>query len=452
MPSRRTFISSTVAVAGALLAAPSDRLALAQTEPAPVKGAMALTRVFGDGQKLVGVAIEFRRPIDEARLSRSSFSVEGRTVVDVHASASASPGTPAASGPYVIVELSPDDAAALLRHEPSRPQGLKGGPAVGALDTKGPPDFGPRQLFRPATAAVVQAGPVVATDGQVFTPTGTPIPTTGALDPTVDAFRSFEYRDPKTGRVLPYNFFVPAGYDASRSYPLVLFMHDAGTLSHDPTTTLKQGLGAVVWASPTDQAKHPCFVLAPQYAEVAVDDTSDSSTDLDATVDLIDALANRYAIDRTRLYATGQSMGAMMSIAMDIRYPVLFAASYIVAGQWDPALVAPLAHQKLWILVSQGDLKAYPGENAMMAALEKDGAKVGRAVWDGRSTPEQFAAAVARMEADGNPINYVALQQGTVVPAGQSDDGGSNHMNTWRIAYTIDGIRDWLFAQRRGRS
>jgi predicted peptidase len=43
----------------------------------------------------------------------------------------------------------------------------------------------------------------------------------------------------------------------------------------------------------------------------------------------------------------------------------------------------------------------------------------------------------------------VALQKGTVVPAGQTDDGGNNHINSWRIAYAIDGIRDWIFRQHK---
>ena len=29
------------------------------------------------------------------------------------------------------------------------------------------------------------------------------------------------------------------------------------------------------------------------------------------------------------------------------------------------------------------------------------------------------------------------------------DDPGSNHMNTWRIAYHIEGLRDWLFSQEK---
>ena len=72
----------------------------------------------------------------------------------------------------------------------------------------------------------------------------------------------------ETGDTLPYNLFVPKDYDPSKSYPLVNFMHDAGATSENPLFTLKQGLGAIVWASPEDQARHPCFVLAPQFAEI----------------------------------------------------------------------------------------------------------------------------------------------------------------------------------------
>jgi predicted peptidase len=99
--------------------------------------------------------------------------------------------------------------------------------------------------------------------------------------------------------------------------------------------------------------------------------------------------------------------------------------------------------------VSEGDTKAFPTQNAIMSVLEQEGAKIARATWDGRSSPAQFASAVSAMEAEAASINYVALRLGTVVPAGQRDNSGSNHMNTWRIAYTIEGIRDWLFRQRR---
>jgi predicted peptidase len=423
----------------------------AEASLAAIPRATAITKVFGDGQRFVAVALDYGRPMQRTNLSVQTFRVDGRTIINAYVSHAPEPGAAAQVGRYVILELDPDDPGAVLkasglRGRSTRASGAPGGDA-GAMS--GPPPGMAAPKFKRAAASITQTAPVTGADGRRYPPSGTPIVTTQIRNLIVDDFRQLEFRDPTTGDVLKYNLFVPKGYDPARSYPLVLFMHDAGATSDDPLTTLRQGLGAVAWASPEDQAKRPCFVLAPQYASPTVNDRSEATSLLDTTVHLVESLATKYNLDRNRLYATGQSGGAMMSIAMDIKYPDLFAASYIVAGQWDATRVAPLAGDRLWILVSQGDLKAFPGQNAITAALEAEGAKVARAVWDGRSTPEQFAAAVRSLEAQNAPINYVALAKGTVVPPGQPDDGGSNHINTWRIAYAIEGIRAWLFHQTR---
>ncbi|MBS1181806.1 MAG: uncharacterized protein H6Q99_1686 [Proteobacteria bacterium] len=441
MTDRRRFLFSflaagTAVVIGLPAAWAADR----------IRGATAITKVFGDGIRLIGVALEYEAAVDGGKLTAANFRIDSRTVVSVFTCASPDPADRAATGRFVIVELSPDDAGAPLR-KLLPPEDNGNGPGdPGAAG--GPPPGGPKVLDILAKATVTQVSSVTLGDNTVA-PAGAAITTTAVSNLIVDDFRQAEFSDPKTGDKLKYNLFVPKDYDPAKTYPLVLFMHDAGATSIDPLTTLRQGLGAVGWASPEDQAKHPCFVLAPQYAGMIANDQSETTSMLDTTIDLIDKLATDYSIDRRRLYATGQSGGCMMSIAMNIKYPDLFAASFLVAGQWDPALVKPLAKAKLWIVVSEGDLKAYPGQNAITAALEQDGAKVTRAVWDGTSTPDAFAVAVAAMAAEGTAINYVALRKGTVVPAGQSDNGGSNHTNTWRIAYTIGGIRDWILAQQR---
>ncbi len=426
MPSRRVFL---IRALGAALF-PSIAFAYGRGETAQagtqMKSATAITQVFGDGQKLTAVAVEFDQALDNSKLSTSTFRVEGRTITKVYANTAPTIADQGTNGKYAIVELSPDDQNAAL-------YAASGG----------------TRIRREAKASVTQARAITTADGSTSLASTSAIATSRVANLIVDDFKPFEYKDSKTGEMLKYNLFTPKNYDKNKSYPLVLFMHDAGATSTETTTTLVQGLGAVIWASPSDQAKRECFVLAPQYSTQVVNDNSEATDLLDTTINLVNWLTTQYSIDRNRLYTTGQSGGAMMSIAMDIKYPNLFAASFIVAGQWNPAKVKPLAQDKLWIVVSQGDLKAYPGENAITAALEKEGAKVSRAVWDGRSTPEEFAAAVKKIEAEGSPINYVALQQGTVVPPGQQDEGGSNHINTWRFAYTIDGIRDWLFRQRK---
>jgi predicted peptidase len=263
----------------------------------------------------------------------------------------------------------------------------------------------------------------------------------------VDAFQQYQFTDPKTGTTLKYNLYVPKDYDPSKSYPLVLFIPDAAAVSTYLRMTLIQGLGAVIWATSPEQAKHACFVLAPQYSTVIVNDHSEATRDLDVTVALVKALTGQYNIDKNRLYTTGQSMGCMASIEMLIKYPDLFAAALLVAGQWDATKMSVLTEANMWIVVSEGDRKAFPGMNISMAVLEAAGAKISWGTWNGRASAEEFKSDVSAMIAEGNNIKYTVLARGTVVPEGLPDDGGNNHIYTWRIAYAIEDLRDWLFAQ-----
>jgi predicted peptidase len=273
-----------------------------------------------------------------------------------------------------------------------------------------------------------------------------------SINLAVSAFRQFDFMDPHTGISLKYNLFVPNNYDANKSYPMVLFIHDAGVVSNDPRITLIQGLGAVIWATPSDQARHECFVLAPQYSTLIVNDHSEATRELDVTVELVKAIESQYSIDKQRVYATGQSMGCMASIEMLIRYPGLFAAALLVAGQWDPARMSVLTMEKMWIIVAEGDRKAFPGMNASMAALEAAGAKISRGTWNGRASPQEFADEVRKMIAEGMDIKYTVLAKGTVVPQGVPDDGHHNHVQSWSIAYAIEGLRNWLFTQVKSQS
>ena len=441
---RRDFLMMTTA-GGALAAIGAP--AFAKNGAGSAKAAAAITKVFGDGVRLKAVVVEYDRPLKGSALSPATFTVEDRTVTGVFTSTTGKSADRADRGRFVIILLSSEDANAALA-EKLQPQG------DGAAPPKGPGGPGKAgdiptydTVYRKAEATIVQAGPVSTADGDVIPASAKPLATTRVENLIVDDFRQLEFHDPATGALLRYNLFVPKSYDASKSYPLVLFMHDAGATSDVTRTTLFQGLGAVAWARSQDQGERPCFVLAPQYAEIIADDDSKTSDMLDTTIDLVKALADEYSIDSNRLYATGQSGGCMMSIAMNIKYPDFFAASFLVAGQWDPALVTPLAKKKLWILVSQDDDKAYPGENAMTEVLEKQGAKIARAVWDGTWTKDEFRAAFDKIDAEGSPINYVTFRKGTVIPAGESSAGASGHRNTWRIAYTIEPIREWIFRQ-----
>ncbi|WP_211387439.1 prolyl oligopeptidase family serine peptidase [Agrobacterium tumefaciens] len=420
MPSRREFL---VGVCATVLMTSGIKVH-AQDSAGHVRGVTAITRVYGGGQRLVAVAVEYDRNLVSSALEPDDFAVEGRTITRVYANTSADLAEAGHDGPFAVIELSPGDAGAALYVQKGR-------------------DI----MIRAAEITVAQAEPITAEGGEIAGGSA-PIANTAVKNLVVDDFvqRTYEHA---SGRSLTYNLFVPKGYDPAKRYPLVNFMHDAGVTGSDPMRTLVQGNGAVIWAEPTQQAKHEAFVIAPQFPEQFVNDSDEEAGYLDVVVDLIRELSQEFSIDTNRLYTTGQSGGGMLSIAIMIKYPKFFAAAYLVACQWGADKVRPLTSQKMWVVVSQGDAKAYPGQNTIMEVLEAEGAKVARAVWPGTSTPEQFGAAVISLEAEGAPINYVALRKGTVVPDGQEDSPGANHVNTWRIAYDIEGVRDWLFRQSK---
>ena len=169
----------------------------------------------------------------------------------------------------------------------------------------------------------------------------------------VDDFRQEVFRDPETGGTLRYNIFIPRGYTEKERYPLVLFMHDASGAGQEDTWTLRQGLGAVVWASPSEQAKHPAIVLAPQYDEVVTDDSYAHTASAELTAELVRHIMRTYTVDSSRVYVTGQSMGCMMAYFLMSHYPDFFTAGLLVAGHWNTAELAPMSRMPLWLVSHQ---------------------------------------------------------------------------------------------------
>ena len=60
-----------------------------------------------------------------------------------------------------------------------------------------------------------------------------------------DKFTQETYADADTGLSVTYNLFLPQGYDASESYPMVVFIADSSCAKGDAEQSLTQGLGAL---------------------------------------------------------------------------------------------------------------------------------------------------------------------------------------------------------------
>ena len=397
--------------------------------PKGIRSVTSVTEVFGTGQQITHIIVEFNERVVNSQLTKNTFTVSDRTVEKIYSNTRPERTDIVKDGRFVIIELNPKDSGASLR--------LEGNDEVGFQMKK-------------ATSKITQKEDILFTNGKKLEKSIAILENNKTRNLIVENFKQFVYKDPKTATSVKYNLYIPKNYDKNKKYPLVLFMHDKGVLSEDTKTALFQGNGATSFAAPEEQARHEAFVLAPQYSRQVVDDNGDITSDLDATVNLIrDYLISKYSINEKKLYATGQSMGGMMAIVMNYKYPELFAASYLVACQWNPKEVSTMAKNNLWITVSTGDAKAYPGMNAITSELIKRGATVAKDNWRADYTDAQFLEGARKVIAQKSNIKYTTLEKGTNPYLPKDANPGLEHSGTWKVAYNIPGIKDWMFLQSK---
>ena len=393
------------------------------SEPAPwtdhLLSARTVTKVFGDGQKIASVALEYDAAIDSATVDPADYTVADQEVTGAYVSDHAGLVSESTSGSLVIVTVNTGYENEL----------------VGGIGN-------PNSVSNQLAASVSQIGDIADEAGSQFLGNDTVLDTdyTETINLVVDDFQQLVFSNPEDGSELMYNLFVPENTD--EALPLVLFMPDATGSGTDPVKTLTQGLGAVVWAEPDSQAENPCYVLAPQY--------TNQPTDAANTLSLLDYVVEHYNVDANRLYTTGQSAGTIKSIQFMIDNPDLFAAALLVAGQAENGYeerIGELAGQNLWMVCSTGDARANPGMTAIMEAVEAEGTEVTTGQWSCLIPQEEQNAEAAKMEEAGTSINFTVLSE--VVPDGMSDSAVAEHLCTWRVAYSIPEIRNWVFRQRR---
>ncbi len=161
-------------------------------------------------------------------------------------------------------------------------------------------------------------------------------------------FQKKEYNE--AGKMLPYRILYPENYDKSKKYPLVLFLHGAGERGSDNESQLMHG-GALFLAD-SNRKKFPCIVMFPQcpadssWGSVKVDRTTSPFTftldyarpqtwAMKTIIDLTKEVASTEAVDQSRIYISGLSMGGFGTFEAVYQYPKLFAAAMPICGGGD---------------------------------------------------------------------------------------------------------------------
>lgn len=306
-------------------------------------------------------------------------------------------------------------------------------------------------------------------------------------------FEQRTYEDSQSGLSITYNLFLPEGYDASSSYPMVVFIADSSCVGNDATVSLTQGRGGLVWAAEEWQSVYPTIVAVPTYPETILDDHGSYTTTeyVELTKRYVDYMSSEYAVDTNHIYGTGQSMGCMTTLILASEYPDLYAACMFVDGQWDISTLTGLEDQSFVYFAAEDDTNAWNGAQEVMAMFDADSVSYKYAQWDGTwSVDELSSAAQELFDADENQY-FISWATGTIEPksggmggsgaqgggfgggsgekpsgsfggpSGNGDSAGMSggmsggadssmyHMASFDYAYNCVAVMEWLFQQSK---
>lgn len=385
-----------------------------------------IANVYGDGEKVSRAILEYPKKLRK-NISADNFEVEGKTIESLKV-----------KGNKVILKFAyknesfDGDLNQRTGNKPNQEKNFGKNDAPMRSDRKLPE----------LNFTVKQVSEIFAEDGTKFSPSEKSSDKISA--PIIEKFKQFTYTDEK-GNTMPYNLYLPKGYDGTKKYPLLFFVADASANINEVTTPLFQGNGATSFASRHFQEKNPCIVLAPQYTADLVEKLGMMTTDenkwtdgLELVTNLLRDVIKNYAVDESRIYGAGQSQGGMTNIAISDKYPDLFAAQLLVACQWNVEEMEILKDKNLWIVVCEGDTKAFPGMNEAVSRWESLGAKVAKneTFFDSKASVKELDRQMKNLEMQNANINYTVF-------------AGGNHMYTWSFAYNIGELKNWLFRQKK---
>jgi predicted peptidase len=238
-----------------------------------------------------------------------------------------------------------------------------------------------------------------------------------ADDEKPDLTKLLDARTFKDGEAsLNYRLLKPDGYDGTKAFPLVVFLHGAGERGDNNKAQLVHGIKD--FASKANREKYPCFLIAPQCPKGGFWSNTERSKTMTMkkdpspsgklVVSLIAAIRKEFKIDEKRIYITGLSMGGFGSFDLLCRNPDLFAAGAPICGGGDPKACEKIAKIPLWVFHGDKD-------TAVPIALS--------------------VAAVEAIEKAGGKPKFTKYE-------------GVGH-DSWTRTYADPKFMEWLFAQKK---
>jgi predicted peptidase len=368
--SRRTFLTTGAATAGALLPGVA---AYARRHPTDGVQFTLNAEVLDGGEQITSITLQTARlgPIDSASLTTGTFRVHAKATSPI----------PIAAGDQIFSEYDLDRPVTAVRVDHrgnivldlAYGEGQVGGGTLGYILSRG------RNVMLDLVYTITQNTPIALRNRRSITIARF---VQGRLsDPEVDAFSyhisgsGMKYRlcSPSHGRRL---------HAAGRGrHPLVVWLHGGGEGGllpdhyYDNETTLRANRGALGFATPQAQRIFGgAYVVAPQSTSYWIEDGPRFAP---LIREIISDLVRRYPIDRERIYVAGCSNGGYMTMEMTSVYRHLFAAAVPICGVVEslvpggPPLLTDAQLTQIdtptWLVASRDDPVVPPEPNTIHA-------------------------------------------------------------------------------------
>jgi predicted peptidase len=240
-------------------------------------------------------------------------------------------------------------------------------------------------------------------------------PETGFLDRTVTV----------SGETYRYQVFVPANFDKSKKWPVVLFLHGYGERGNDGLLQTDVGLAHAIR---NYRAMLPFVVVMPQCRADKPDRVWTDASMQQQALATLDASMKEFHGDPARVYLTGLSMGGYATWDLAVKYQNRFAAYVPICG----GIRGPEQMRQLHV-----SLVDDPKVSDPYAETAKRMGKTPVWIFHGADDPavpvEESRKMAAALQAAGGNVKY------TEYP-------GVGH-NSWDKAYAEPGLLEWLLAQ-----
>lgn len=170
------------------------------------------------------------------------------------------------------------------------------------------------------------------------------------------------YRSDVDRTLQPYRIFVPASYDGTKPYPLIVALHGMG--GDESSYFDLYGRGAFK----VEAERRGYIVACPKGRQPTSMYLGTAQKDV---LDVLAEVGRAYRVDPDRIYLTGHSMGGYGTWSVAMAHPELFAAIAPISGGGNPSGLTKIAQIPELVVHGDNDKTVSVEESRRMVAAAK---------------------------------------------------------------------------------